>query len=1765
MSRNNNGLVKKRFASIFIVWWLIWGGFFGFLIFEDAIHEGSVEAANIIVDWQGAGDYLTIQDAIDNAKSGDIIYVWAGEYRENLNVNIDLTLQGNGTTNTIINGTWTGDVVYITADWVNISGFTITNSGNTWGDAGIELYNVENCKINETDCSNNNCGIYLYSSSNNIIENTTCNSNSQQGIYFFFGSNNNKLINTTCHSNNYGIYIFMGDDNEIINCTCHSNNFGIYIYLGDDNEIINCTCHSNNFGIYIYLGDDNEIINCTCYSNNYGIYNYRANYNDIINCTGYSNKYYGIIIYASNILKIINYTCNGNDTQQYGIYVYQGTYISIINSTLDSNYYDGISIYLSSYLEVLNCKLSQNNYTGIRIYSTSFCTLENNNFSECGILIDGIMLEYWNSHSINTNNVVNNKPICYLKNQTNKIIPPSVGQVILANCTDISIKDSNYSKCSVGIEIGFSKNINVSNVTCNDNTYGIYFLKSDNNNISNCSLNSNLNYGIYISNSNRNIIINCTTNHKNLYGLYLFVSEHNKILNCTSNFNTNQGIYNYQARYTIIDNCNFTSNNDIGISIDRSDFCSLTNNTIQKSQRGIYVYFSNYLTIDNCSSNWNALDGIYAEYIRFLETTNCTCNWNNRSGIYINQYERNSIINNNFSNNYYGIQIISLGNSKFENNILNSNLINGVLASSSNNNIFSDNVIINTPIGINLTSSTLQIINTSIINSTIYSMKLLSNTHATALNCTMNYLKIFYEDTFSNLTVQWYMHVKVIDDLSSPVANADVLVRNCTSSVTYSGITDNYGWYRWIKCNEYIENITGKTSIFTPHNISVTKKAYEDAFAEPEPNMDISKIITIILPHDITPPEPPTGLIFTAVAGSYLNFTWTQVITEDVYGYNIYINDTGSSTNYHLLDSTNKTYFNATGLNEETTYHFQIKSFDDVPLESTPLEGSESTLDLTPPEPPSLLVLSSCGGTFLNLTWAKSLSSDAQGYQVFVNDTGSITNFKFLANTINNYFNHTNLVEETGYIYRIRAYDEVPHYSINISLLATTLDITAPIPPSGLMVKNIGGHEMTLTWNPSTDLDVMGYHIFINNTGADASGPFHKLFTLPLLTTQIIIPGLLEETTYYFTIVAFDEVPNDSVYSEVVSGTTLDITAPTAPTGLTAIAISDSEIVLNWNANPEPDIAGYFIYMNASGQSAWGEFQPIHMVIGTETEYTVTGVIEQVIYYFKIKAFDEVPNNSSFSNMAYATVPDISPPSTPTGLKVSNPTNNSLKVSWKANPESDVIGYLLFRAKSISGAFESIKAEPIENSNYIDTDLDENTTYYYKVRAIDDFGLKSGFSDIAMGKTLYGQLPPEINMSIEDFEIMEDSYDDSSINLFDWFKDLNGDKLEFECKGNKHIDVRIYDKTGSVILNPGKNWNGIETLTFIASDGVYNATDDVTITVTPVNDPPEHAKIISPDAGIEIEFGIGLTFTGTYDDPDLPYGDKLTIKWYSDISGPFGNKETLENVILSIGDHLITMEVSDLAGEKTFANLLVNILESPEYDNDNDGMPDSWENSFGLNPDNPNDAKSDSDNDSLSNIEEYNNNTNPLEPDTDSDGLFDGQEILEYYTNPTNADTDNDTYSDGEEILAGTDPLNSSEYPPVDKKSVLKSSPGLNVLGIIISTVIIILIFIILIVFLYMGKFKIKQGKMDTIPSPPTELPKRKKNLKKKAMRYRKRKLKEKSDEEEEEWADEEEEWADEEEEEWEDEEEEWADEEEEEWEDEEEEWADEEEEWEDE
>jgi hypothetical protein len=206
--------MKRQIITCTVVWLIVIAGTLTSLItMYDNPVVGTVRGAptTLYVGGAGPGNYTTIQAAIDTALPGDTVYVYSGVYYEHIIINKSLSLVGESADTTVIDASAVGDAIQITADYVNLSGFNIVNSGNSTWDAGVELFAVAHCHIFDCNISNNlRSGIYFQSATDNLIETCTISANEWAGLWLTATSINNKVYLSNIEANvAYGVYAWM--------------------------------------------------------------------------------------------------------------------------------------------------------------------------------------------------------------------------------------------------------------------------------------------------------------------------------------------------------------------------------------------------------------------------------------------------------------------------------------------------------------------------------------------------------------------------------------------------------------------------------------------------------------------------------------------------------------------------------------------------------------------------------------------------------------------------------------------------------------------------------------------------------------------------------------------------------------------------------------------------------------------------------------------------------------------------------------------------------------------------------------------------------------------------------------------------------------------------------------------------------------------------------------------------------------------------------------------------------------------------------------------------------------------------------------------------------------------------------------------------------------------------------------------------------------------------------------------------------------------
>ncbi len=191
----------------------------------------------------------------------------------------------------------------------------------------------------------------------------------------------------------------------------------------------------------------------------------------------------------------------------------------------------------------------------------------------------------------------------------------------------------------------------------------------------------------------------------------------------------------------------------------------------------------------------------------------------------------------------------------------------------------------------------------------------------------------------------------------------------------------------------------------------------------------------------------------------------------------------------------------------------------------------------------------------------------------------------------------------------------------------------------------------------------------------------------------------------------------------------------TSPTNLVATVNSATQITLTWSApssNGGTSITGYKIYRGI----ALGA-ETLLTTTGNVLTYTNTGLNPNTDYYYKITAING-DGDSKFSNNATSKTSVAEVPSAPNNFVTTANSSTQITLTWSApssSGSSSVTNYKIYRGTSSGG--ETLIATVGNVLTYANTGLVADTTYYYKVLAVNSFG-DGVLSNEASSLSLYG-------------------------------------------------------------------------------------------------------------------------------------------------------------------------------------------------------------------------------------------------------------------------------------------------------------------------------------------------------------------------------------------------------------------------------------------
>ncbi|MCK5037721.1 MAG: right-handed parallel beta-helix repeat-containing protein, partial [Thermoplasmata archaeon] len=293
------------------------------------------------------------------------------------------------------------------------------------------------------------------------------------------------IENWDINGTGFGNCLYIGNTTdyfEVRNCYLHDasgvpswrpwlSDSSIILNNADNGRIENNTIASNDDEGISFEGTSkyNYVIDNTIINNDFGITLWSGNNNTIQNNNISNNIYDGLDFYSSHDTIIDNNTIHSN---RFGIDLRWSDRNIITNNSISGNSLNSMYLYDTHNNYIYGNHLS-NNAEGVYLQSSENNNFTNNDFSGEGIYITGYSIEYWNSHSIDTSNTVNGKPLVYWKNRTTGTVPLGAGQVILANCSNVIVEDQDIDEAYVGILLGYSDNNQIRNNDLLNNKYGM--------------------------------------------------------------------------------------------------------------------------------------------------------------------------------------------------------------------------------------------------------------------------------------------------------------------------------------------------------------------------------------------------------------------------------------------------------------------------------------------------------------------------------------------------------------------------------------------------------------------------------------------------------------------------------------------------------------------------------------------------------------------------------------------------------------------------------------------------------------------------------------------------------------------------------------------------------------------------------------------------------------------------------------------------------------------------------------------------------------------------------------------------------------------------------------------------------------------------------------------------------------------------------------------------------------------------------------------
>ena len=584
---------------------------------------------------------------------------------------------------------------------------------------------------------------------------------------------------------------------------------------------------------------------------------------------------------------------------------------------------------------------------------------------------------------------------------------------------------------------------------------------------------------------------------------------------------------------------------------------------------------------------------------------------------------------------------------------------------------------------------------------------------------------------------------------------------------------------------------TSPTLSYATHTLRVERSGTKSA-ASSGRTIDVDAFVV----PDSRAPATPTG-VKGAATGSGAKLSWTASTESDLAGYLVF-RASGSSTSYTKLtaDPVTGTSYSDPGLTPGASYRYQISAVDKAGNQSP--RSADTAVTSTASAAGAATYENTASAIVYSGTWATATSgSDSGGSIATLAGTGyaqiafSETSVRWVARKAD-FLGIANVYLDGAKVASVDLYSAANQFKQTVYTSPTlsygthtlrversgdknaassgrTVDVDAfvvpdsrpPAAPTGVTGEPSGA-DAKISWKANGESDLAGYLVY------RAVGPatsFTKISDTPVTGTVFTDPGPTPATVYRYRVTAVDRSGNESGSSAEVTVTSLEAVgsgvyentdAGISYSGAWTTSASDSDskgssaqlagtgfAQLSFNETSFTWIARTADYLGIA--DVWIDGKQVAAVdlYSKEPTYRTlvynSPVLPFGVHTVRIERSGDKNAASSGRTISLDKlyVNDTQAPAAPTGLSA-QPSGSGARVYWKSGPEPDIAGYLLYRASGSSTDWVKLTQDPVSGTSYLDPKTGLDTTYRYRLVAVDDSDNRSGYSDEASVRSAVG-------------------------------------------------------------------------------------------------------------------------------------------------------------------------------------------------------------------------------------------------------------------------------------------------------------------------------------------------------------------------------------------------------------------------------------------